>query len=160
MVHIELMTVGRLKEEFLKKGCEEFCKRLTPFCRVTVTEMPEERVPDAPSPAQIAAAIEGEGQKILAKIPPRAKIIAMCIEGKMLSSPELSDLLTDYMSGGDSHIVFVIGGSWGLSDAVKQAAHFRLSASKMTFPHQMFRLMLLEQIYRAFQIAGSGKYHK
>jgi len=160
MVHIDVIAVGRQKEDYLKKGCEEYLKRLTPFCKMDIIEINEEKAPDNPSDSQIETIKNAEGARILAKIPAKAKAIALCIEGKQLSSLELSKHIDMCLLSGGSHIVFIIGGSWGLSDEVKKSSGFLLSVSKMTFPHQLFRLMLLEQIYRAFQISADGKYHK
>ena len=123
-------------------------------------ELAEERLNDTPSAAQITAALDAEGKRILAKIPVGAAVIPLCIEGKEMPSPALADTLNRLAVDGKSDVVFIIGGSCGLSDAVKAAATLRLSMSPMTFPHQLARVMLLEQIYRAFQISNGGKYHK
>ena len=160
MLNIQLICIGKLKEAYLRSACEEYCKRLTPFCRFTVTELKEARLPENPSEAQIAACLQEEGKGILARIPLQARVVAMCIEGEQRSSPQFSQLLAETMVRGFSTLVFVVGGSWGLSDAVKQRADIRLSVSKMTFPHQLFRVLLCEQVYRAFQILNDGKYHK
>lgn len=160
MQHIQIVCVGNLKERYLKEACAEYEKRLTAFCHFAVTEVSEERLPDNPSEAQIAVTLEKEGEKILSKIPRGASIIALCIEGKKLSSEGLADFIADTAVNSVSHLVFVIGGSWGLSPAVKQRAALRLSMSDMTFPHQLARVVLCEQIYRAFQINTGGKYHK
>ena len=160
MIHIDVIAVGRQKEDYLKKGCEEYIKRLMSFCKLNIIEISEEKAPDNPSGNQIEIIKNAEGERILSKIPAKAKVIALCIEGKQLSSQELSKHIDMYSLSGSSRIAFVIGGSWGLSDKVKESGDFLLSASKMTFPHQLFRLMLLEQIYRAFQISADGKYHK
>ncbi|MBR2732311.1 MAG: 23S rRNA (pseudouridine(1915)-N(3))-methyltransferase RlmH [Clostridia bacterium] len=160
MLNIQLLCIGKLKEDYLRMAAAEYQKRLGAFCRLTVTELPPARLPDAPNPAQIDAALEDEGRRILAQLPPRAEVIALCIEGKLLSSEALSERLQTLAVGGVSDVAFVIGGSYGLAPAVKQRARLRLSMSPMTFPHQLARVMLLEQIYRAFMIAGGGKYHK
>ena len=122
--------------------------------------MPEERLPDAPSPAQIDAALEKEASRILDKIPRGAKLIALCVEGKALSSEALAQQVADWTVAGCSQLVFVIGGSFGLHPRVKAAAALRLSMSPMTFPHHLARVMVLEQIYRAFQILKGTRYHK
>ncbi len=117
-------------------------------------------MPDNPSEAQIAAALEAEGRRLLAKVPSGATVAALCIEGRELSSVQLAETFSRWTVGGASHVVLLIGGSWGLSEEAKRAASLRLSMSPMTFPHQMARIMLLEQIYRAMQIQHGGKYHK
>lgn len=160
MLSVTIACVGKLKEAYWRDASAEYVKRLGAFCRMQIVEVAEERLPDAPSVAQIAAAIDAEGQRLLSKIPATASVIALCIEGKQLSSEALSKQLTDWAVDGVSHVVFVIGGSFGLSDAVKREAALKLSFSPMTFPHQLARILALEQIYRAFHIASGGKYHK
>ena len=160
MQHVTVLCVGKLKESYWRDAVAEYAKRLSAFCRFTVIEVDEERLPDAPSAAQIARTLEEEGKRLLSRIPRDALTVALCIEGKTVSSEMLSARLSSWALDGKSHIVFVIGGSFGLSDEVKNAAALRLSMSPMTFPHQLARVMLLEQIYRAFQIASGGKYHK
>ena len=160
MLGVTLLTVGKLKESYLREACAEYAKRLEAFCRLTVWEGEEYRLPDKPSPAQIQAGLEAEGKKILQAIPQGAWVCALCIEGKELSSPQLAARLEQAAVAGKSHLVFVIGGSFGLSDEVKKRADFRLSISPMTFPHQLARVMVLEQVYRAFSINAGTKYHK
>lgn len=160
MLNITVLCVGKLKEAYWRDACAEYEKRLGAFCRFSLYEVAEERLPDNPSSAQIAATIEAEGKRLLERLPKDCAVIPMCIEGKEMDSPALSARMQKMAVEGTSHIVFVIGGSWGLSDAVKNRASFRLSMSPMTFPHQLARVMLLEQIYRAFQISSGGKYHK
>lgn len=160
MQHVTVLCVGKLKESYWRDAVAEYAKRLSAFCRFTVIEVDEERLPDAPSAAQIAHTLEEEGKRLLSRIPRDALTVALCIEGKTVSSEMLSARLSSWALDGKSHIVFVIGGSFGLSDEVKNTAALRLSMSPMTFPHQLARVMLLEQIYRAFQIASGGKYHK
>lgn len=160
MLSVTIACVGKLKEAYWRDASAEYVKRMGAFCRMQIVEVAEERLPDAPSAAQIAAAIDAEGQRLLSKIPATASVIALCIEGKQLSSEALSKQLTDWAVDGVSHVVFVIGGSFGLSDAVKREAALKLSFSPMTFPHQLARILALEQIYRAFHIASGGKYHK
>lgn len=160
MQHVTVLCVGKLKESYWRDAVAEYAKRLSAFCRFTVIEVDEERLPDAPSAAQIAHTLEEEGKRLLSRIPRDALTVALCIEGKTVSSEMLSARLSSWALDGKSHIAFVIGGSFGLSDEVKNAATLRLSMSPMTFPHQLARVMLLEQIYRAFQIASGGKYHK
>ncbi|MBO5929096.1 MAG: 23S rRNA (pseudouridine(1915)-N(3))-methyltransferase RlmH [Clostridia bacterium] len=160
MLTITVACVGKLKENYWREACAEYSKRLSAFCRLQIVEVSEERLPDNPSLAQITAALEEEGHRLLARIPAGAPMVALCIEGQGVTSPELSKQLSQWAVGGYSHVAFVIGGSWGLSDLVKSSAQLRLSMSGMTFPHQMARVMLLEQLYRALQISNGGKYHK
>lgn len=135
-------------------------KRLSAFCKVTLLELPESRLPASPSAAQVEGALEEEGEAILAKLPSSGYVFALCIEGKLLSSEELAQSIAQTASSGSSNITLIIGGSYGLSPGVKQAADCQLSLSRMTFPHQLTRVLLLEQLYRAFSINHNGKYHK
>lgn len=160
MLRVTVLCVGRLKEGYLRDACAEYAKRLGGFCRLQVVEVEEARVPDNPSARQIEAALREEGRRLLAKLPGGAAVIALCIEGRELSSPEFSRLLDKLAVEGASDVALVIGGSWGLSQEVKDAARLRLSMSPMTFPHQLARVMVLEQLYRGLQIAAGGKYHK
>ncbi|WP_312640769.1 23S rRNA (pseudouridine(1915)-N(3))-methyltransferase RlmH [Hydrogenoanaerobacterium sp.] len=160
MLSITVICVGKLKESYLREGCAEYVKRLQAFCKISVIEVDEERLSDNPSAAQIDACIESEGKRIAAKLPAGAYLIPMCIEGNQLCSVELSRTIDKIGISGKSSIVFLIGGSHGLWEELKAKSQLRLSMSKMTFPHQLARMMLLEQIYRAFQISANGKYHK
>ena len=160
MQKITVLCIGKLKESYLREACSEYVKRISRFADIKITELDEERMPESPSQAQIDAAIRKEGERLISKIPSGAAVVAMCIEGGQQSSEQLARTLQDYAVGGSSSVVFVIGGSWGLSDEVKRRAQLRLSMSKMTFPHQLARVMLCEQIYRAYQISSGGKYHK
>lgn len=160
MVNLYIIAIGKLKEAYLRDACAEYIKRLSAFCKCVVIELPEGKLSNAPSNAEIERCIQEEGKRILAKLPPSSYIYSLCIEGKQLSSPKLAEQLQRLPVEGKSHIAFLIGGSYGLSDEVKRLSHFRLSMSEMTFPHQLARVMLLEQLYRAFQINGNGKYHK
>lgn len=160
MRRVTIACVGKCKEVYWRDACAEYQKRLGGFCRFQVIEVEEERLPERPSASQIAAAVEAEGRRLLDKIPPGALTAALCIEGKPASSQDVAARMEKSAVEGVSHMVFVIGGSWGLSPSVKQAAGWRLSMSPMTFPHQLARVMLMEQIYRAFQINSGGKYHK
>ena len=160
MLRVTVLAVGRLKEKFWRDACAEYEKRLSGFCRLEIIEIEEARCPDRPSPAQIAEVVEQEGRRMLARIPKGAHVFALCIEGAQQSSEELAASLERLAASGTSHAAFLIGGSWGLSDAVKAAAHTRLSMSRMTFPHMLARVMLLEQLYRAGQIIAGGSYHK
>lgn len=160
MFAVDILCIGKLKEEYLRAACGEYQKRIGGFAKLTVTELPEVRLPDSPSPAQIEAALQKEGQAILAKVPAGRLLIPLCIEGKQMDSPQLAKTLSQSGISGKSGACFVIGGSFGLSDQVKRQGELMLSMSRMTFPHQLARVMLLEQIYRAFQIQAGGKYHK
>ena len=160
MIRLEIFAVGNLKESWLRAGCEEYLKRMGLWSRVCVTELEEARLPKDPSPAQITAALEKEGQHILEKLPKNSKVVALCIEGKLLSSQELAASFGRWAEQGTGEAVFIIGGSYGLSEAVKKRDDLRLSMSPMTFPHQLARLMLCEQLYRALSILGGAKYHK
>lgn len=159
MLTVNIICVGKLKEAYLRGAIEEYSKRMKPLCRLSIIELPEERVGDDPSPAEIAHTIAAESERITAKIGRGDYVIAMCVEGRNISSEELSKRLED-VSMTHSTVDLIIGGSWGLSDALKARADFKLSMGKMTFPHQLCRVMLLEQIYRAFQISRGTKYHK
>ena len=160
MLNLMIICVGKLKEKFWTDACNEYAKRLKGFCSFSIIEVDEEKLPDTPSPAQIQNTLEKEGQRIIAKIPKNAKIISMCIEGKQKSSEKFAKEISDLALNGASTLAFIIGGSWGLSQNVKNLSVMRLSMSEMTFPHQLARVMLCEQIYRAFQITSNGKYHK
>ena len=159
MLSVSLICVGTLKEKYWRDACAEYAKRLSRDCRFSIVELPEFRLPDRPTQGQIESALRQEGERILEKAG-RSSIIAMCIEGKELSSQELSAYLEASAVSGISSLSFVIGGSYGLSAEVKQRAKQRLSMSPMTFPHQLARVMLCEQIYRAFQIMKDSPYHK
>ena len=160
MIPITILCLGKLKEPYLRDAAAEYQKRLGAFCRLQITELTPERLPDAPSDAQIAAALEREAAALDAKIPSGAAVVALCIEGEQMDSVKFSRKLEDLAVRGFGGVVFVIGSSYGLSPRIKQKAQLRLSMSAMTFPHQLARVMLLEQLYRAAQIAGGGKYHK
>lgn len=159
MLSVQILCVGKLKDAYWRDACAEYAKRLRPFCSFSVLELPESRLPENPSPPQIAAGLEEEGRKMLAAAGNGVKI-ALCIEGKPLSSEQLAKKLEAFGVNGASAVSFLIGSSFGLSQAVKQAADLQLSMSSMTFPHQLARVMLCEQIYRSFQILHHGKYHK
>lgn len=159
MLNVNLICVGSLKERFFSDAVNEYKKRLSRYCKFNIIELPEEKISDQETQSAIEKTLFKEGERILQKISKSDYVIAMCIEGKQLSSEELSSKLSD-ISMTSGTLDFVIGGSWGLSDDVKRRADFKLSVSKMTFPHQLFRVMLCEQIYRAFSITANAKYHK
>lgn len=159
MLNVNIICIGNLKEKFFTDALSEYKKRLSRYCKFEVVELPEEKIADNVTQSQIDKTLKIEGEKILAKISKSDYVVAMCIEGKQFSSEELARKIED-ISFSNSTVNFVIGGSWGLSDDVKNRADMRLSVSKMTFPHQLFRVMLSEQIYRAFSINANAKYHK
>ncbi len=159
-MNITIICVGKLKERFYLDAAQEYQKRLAGYCRLQLLELPEVRLPDQPTQGEISAALAKERDAVLSRLPKNAKIIALCIEGKELSSPKLAEQIRQWTVGGSSHLVFFIGGSYGLHPDLKQLAHFRLSMSPMTFPHHLARVMLLEQIYRAFKINEGSRYHK
>lgn len=160
MLTVNIICIGKLKEKYWVDAIKEYTKRLSSFCRFSVSELSECKVNNDPNEKQIQNILQEEGNAILQKIKPTDYTIAMCIEGKNISSPQLANLIDNVQIEGKSTVNFIIGGSWGLSDEVKQRADYKLSMGKMTFPHQMARVMLTEQIYRSFQISSNGKYHK
>ena len=157
MLGIDIICVGKLKEKFFLEAVKEYSKRLGAYCRLTITELAEIPVKNE---AEIARSLESEGEVILSKIPKDAYVIAMCVEGEGVSSEKLAEKMGSLTVSGKSKFCFLIGGSNGLSDSVKARADFRLSMSKMTFPHHLARVMVLEQIYRAFKIQEGSGYHK
>ena len=159
MLKVKLITVGNLKEDYLRSASAEYEKRLGAFCRFELVQLKEERLSELPSQNEIKATLEREAVKIIEQIPSSAYCVALCVEGKQLSSEELAERI-EAVSMEKSEICFVIGSSYGLSDTVKQRADMRLSVSKLTFPHQLMRVILLEAIYRAFNIQRGTKYHK
>ena len=160
MQKVTILCVGKLKEKFYTDAAAEYVKRLSRFCKLEIIELNEDRLPDDPSQAQIDAALAKEAEAIRAKLPSSATIIAMCVEGKTMSSEALAQLMANTASQGQSHLVFLIGGSFGMHPSVKSLASHRLSMSPMTFPHHLARVMLLEQIYRGYQINAGSRYHK
>ncbi len=160
MQRVSIICVGKLKEKFYMEAAAEYLKRLQRHCKPELVELPETRLPEDPSPAEIQKALASEADLIREKLPKGGAVIAMCIEGKTCSSEELSRKLADFGVAGKTQVTFLIGGSFGLDSTLKQSADWRLSMSPMTFPHHMARIMLLEQIYRAYQIADGTRYHK
>lgn len=160
MQKVSIICVGKMKEKFYIDAAAEYVKRLSRFCKLEIVELPEDRLPDDPSQAQIDGALAKEADAIRAKLPASCYIIAMCVEGKTRSSEELARLMEESIHQGGSHLVFLIGGSFGLHPSIKALASFKLSMSPMTFPHHLARVMLLEQIYRGYQINTGSKYHK
>ena len=160
MFDITLITVGKLKEKFYLSASEEYIKRLGGYCRFQLLELPETKLPEDPSLAEIAAGLEKEADLILAKVPKGAWFCVFTPEGKLLSSEALAQQLKQVKLSGKSSACFLIGSSFGMADRIKTAANFRLSMSPMTFPHHLARVMVLEQLYRAEAIQAGSKYHK
>lgn len=159
MMKITLIALASLKEKYLRDAAAEYIKRLSPYCDLKVIELDPVRLSEKPSYAEISSALSREAELIAKKIPSGDYVIPLCIEGKQLSSEEFADTISKEMNIGRG-ITFVIGSSCGLSESIKHRADLKLSFSKMTFPHQLFRVMLLEQLYRAFKICSGGAYHK
>ncbi|MCO4339889.1 23S rRNA (pseudouridine(1915)-N(3))-methyltransferase RlmH [Staphylococcus agnetis] len=157
---ITIIAVGKLKEKYWKQAIAEYEKRLTAYTKVEIIEVPDEKAPENMSDKEIEQVKEKEGQRILAKIKPQSTVITLEIQGKMLSSEGLAKELDQRMTQGASNFTFIIGGSNGLHQNVMNRSNFALSFSKMTFPHQMMRVVLLEQVYRAFKINRGEAYHK
>ena len=157
---ITIVSVGKLKEKYLKQGIAEYVKRLGPYAKVDVVEVPDEKAPENLSEAQMVEVKQKEGERILSKISQDTYVITLEIEGKQLTSEQLASRFDNLMTYGSSKIVFIIGGSLGISSQVQERSDYALSFSKMTFPHQMMRLMLLEQVYRSFKILKNEPYHK
>lgn len=160
MFDITLITMGKLKEKFYISAAEEYRKRLGGYCRFTLLELPECRLPENPSPAEITAGLEKEADGILAKIPRGAWLCVFTPEGKTLSSEAFAEQLRNVKNSGKSSACFLIGSSFGMAPRVKERADFRLSMGPMTFPHHLARIMVLEQLYRAEAIQAGSKYHK
>ena len=160
MFEITLITMGKLKEKFYISAADEYKKRLGAYCRFTLVELLEHRLPEDPSPAEIAAGLEKEAEAILAKIPKGAWFCVFTPEGKTLSSEAFAQKLRDVKNAGKSSACFLIGSSFGMAPRVKERADFRLSMGPMTFPHHLARVMVLEQLYRAEAIQAGSKYHK
>lgn len=157
---ISCIVVGKIKEKYFTDAISEYSKRLSRYCRLEITELQDEKTPDNASPAEEESIRNKEGERILAKIKDDAYVVSLAIEGRMLDSVELSRKIEELGIGGRSHITFIIGGSLGLSDAVKKRSDCLLSFSRMTFPHQLMRVILLEQIYRSYRIMNNEPYHK
>ncbi|MBQ7416255.1 MAG: 23S rRNA (pseudouridine(1915)-N(3))-methyltransferase RlmH [Oscillospiraceae bacterium] len=160
MFDITLITMGKLKEKFYISAAEEYAKRLGAYCRFKLVELPEQRLPEDPSPAEISAGLEKEAELILSKIPKGAWLCVFTPEGKELTSEQFAQKLSEVKISGKSAACFLIGSSFGMAPKVKEKADFRLSMGKMTFPHHLARIMVLEQLYRAEAIQAGSKYHK
>lgn len=160
MFDITLIAMGKLKEKFYLSAAEEYEKRLKGYCQFRIIELPEVRLPEDPSPAEIAAGLEKEAEAILAKIPKGAWFCVLTPEGKMLSSEALADKMCEVKLSGKSSACFLIGSSFGIAQRIKERADYKLSMSPMTFPHHLARVMVLEQLYRSEAIQAGSKYHK
>lgn len=159
MMKITVIALASLKEKYLKEAADEYIKRLGAFCNLKIIELDPVRLPEKPSYAEISAALSREAEIIAKKIPAGDFVVPLCIEGKQFSSEEFAEMLEEKVNIGRG-VTFIIGSSCGLSDDIKRRADLKLSFSKMTFPHKLFRVMLLEQLYRAFKICSGGAYHK
>lgn len=159
-MNLTVVCVGKLKEKFYAEAVSEYQKRLSAFCKLTLLELPEEKLPQDPSRALIDAALKREAAAIRSKIPPGAAVVCLCVEGEERSSEELAALFRRWETEAPKGLCFVVGSSYGLDPDLKREARLRLSMSPMTFPHHLARVMLLEQIYRAFQINAGSPYHK
>lgn len=160
MMTITILAIGNLREIYLKEGIREYQKRLTPYIKLEWLEIPEEKGKNEPSAGDIDKILDAEGKRMLEKIRPDSYVVGLDIKGKMLTSEEFSRMIMDCGSYQASNLTFLIGGSWGMSDGVKKRCDRLISFSFMTFPHQLMRLILMEQLYRAFMIATNHQYHK
>lgn len=159
MIKVTLITLGKLKEKYLRDAVDEYAKRLSRYCKLEIIELSPVNLAEKPSQSEIDNALLKEAELIEKRIPDGCIVTALCVEGKSLSSEKLADFVDQNTNSG-KNMCFIIGSSYGLFNAIKQKADLRLSLSEMTFPHQLFRVMLLEQIYRAFKINEGGTYHK
>ena len=159
MIKVTFITLGRLKEKYLTAAVDEYKKRLSRYCDLDIIEIEPARLSDNPSKSEIDNALEREAEIILKKVPANSTVFSLCVEGKQMSSEQFAQKIDEQTNAGKS-LVFIIGSSYGLSERVKKSSNMRLSVSDMTFPHQLFRVMLLEQIYRAFKINEGSAYHK
>jgi len=159
-MNISIITVGKLKEKYLKEAVSEYSKRLSKYCKLEIIEVPDEKAPETMSRAEEEAVKQKEGQAVLKHVKSDTYVVALAIDGKMLSSEDFSQFINDLGIRGKSNIAFIIGGSLGLSDEVLRRADYKLSFSPMTFPHQLMRVILLEQIYRGYKIMRGEVYHK
>jgi len=160
MVTINIIAVGKIKEKYFTDAVNEYSQRLSAFCKLNIIELKDESIPQNPNVSQIAEVLSKEANAILSKLPKESYIFALCVEGEQLSSEGLAEKIETIQTSGKSSLTFIIGGSVGLSDEIKSRTNVKLSFSKMTFPHQLFRIMLVEQIYRAFKIMNRQTYHK
>ena len=158
--HVRVLCVGAVKHDYLRRACEAYVKMLSRYARVTIEEVDDERAPESLSPMQVQAVLEREGKRLLKRISPADTVIVLCIDGEQVSSEELAGRLDGFFTRGASLLTFVIGSSIGLCADVLRRADWKLSFSRMTFPHQLMRVLLTEQIYRAFSILAGTPYHK
>ncbi len=159
-MNITIIALGKLKEKYLTDAIKEYEKRISAFAKFSITELEPVKISENPSEAEISAALDAEAEKIIAKIPQSSMIVAMCIEGKQCGSEAFAKKISEAAVNGKSNIAFIIGSSHGLAPKIKNMAQLKMSMSEMTFPHQLARVMLSEQIYRAFTIINNRKYHK
>lgn len=159
-MNIKIISVGKIKEKYIQDGIKEYSKRLSRYCSLEIIEIDDEKAPENLSDKEMDIVKQKEGERILSKVPQNSYVIALVIEGKQLSSEELAKKMQDLMIDGQSDVCFIIGGSLGLSDEVIARSNFKLSFSKMTFPHQLMRMILLEQVYRGWRIIKGEPYHK
>lgn len=159
MIKVTIIALGRLKEKYLTEAVKEYSKRLSRYCVLDILELEPVRLPENPSQSEINSALDKEAEMIIKKIPEGSEVYTLCVEGKQMSSPRFAEKVNAASNMGRS-LTFIIGSSYGLSEKVKKLSNIRLSLSEMTFPHQLFRVMLLEQIYRAFKINEGSAYHK
>lgn len=157
---IDILTVGKIKERYYSDAVDEYVKRLSRYATVKITEVKDERTTEGASSRENELVMSAEAARLLPYMDDRAVLIPLCIEGKQFSSEEFADYITGLENSGKSHICFVIGGSLGLDASIKDRADLKLSFSKMTFPHQLMRVVLLEQVYRAYRIKNNEPYHK
>lgn len=160
MLKIDIICVGKLKEKFFRDAENEYIKRLSRYSKINVIEVKDEPTPDKPTETEKNKVLSKEGEAILKKLAPSSYVIALCVEGSQMPSETLAKKFESLMSGGCGYITLIIGGSMGLSDEVKNRAGLKLSFSEMTFPHRLMRIILLEQVYRAFTIIEGKTYHK
>lgn len=160
MLNVTILAVGKIKEKFLSDAIDEYSKRLGRYCRLEIIRVKDDPTPDNPTDKERDIVLKREGERLIEKIPKGAYIIPLCVEGKQKASEEFAKIMSEIPSSGKSEVVFIIGGSMGLWNRIKDMADLKLSFSKMTFPHQLMCVILLEQLYRAFNISGGGKYHK
>ena len=160
MLYVKLICVGKLREAYYIDAFREYAKRLGAYCRFDCAEIPEQRLSDDPGEKEITAALEREAAEVLKAIPTDAFLCALCVEGKQMPSEGMAELIAARENSGKPKLCFIIGGSDGMDEAVKTAAQQRISMSRMTFPHHLARIMLLEQLYRAFSINAGSRYHK
>lgn len=160
MQSVTVLTVGKIKEDYLTMAIEEYSKRLGRYCKLKMISVKDEATPDNPSENERNTVLKKEGDRLLEKIPNGAYVVPLCIEGKQMSSEAFAERIRTVAVSGKGEMVFVIGGSFGLDDRIKSIADLKLSFSEMTFPHQLMRVVLMEQLYRGFNILNGGKYHK